>query len=134
MATFPPQKKQVVNQGGDVPDGNFDLQMGDGGFGIYNACVSDGTSVPQFDGSASQWGNQYGGWYNRNGLFFVYFILVLVLSLNLLFQTVTTFLPTLTATPPTLTTCKICALGHLTRVSGNLLSDSLLFSLLSLPC
>lgn len=41
---------QVVNQGGDVPDGNFDLQMGDGGFCIYDACVSAGTyfNQPQF--------------------------------------------------------------------------------------
>ena len=28
---------RVVNQGGDVPDGNFDLQVGDGGFGIFDA-------------------------------------------------------------------------------------------------
>ena len=48
--------------GGDVPDGNFDLQMGDGGFGIFDACVSAGTSAPQYDGTASQWGNTYGGW------------------------------------------------------------------------
>jgi hypothetical protein len=47
---------QVVNQGGDVPDGNFDLQMGDGGFCIYDACVSAGTSLPKYDGSAFQWG------------------------------------------------------------------------------
>jgi len=52
---------QVVNQGGDVPDGNFDLQMGDGGFGIFDACVSAGTSVPQFAGDATAWGDTYGG-------------------------------------------------------------------------
>jgi hypothetical protein len=56
---------QVVNQGGDVPDGNFDLQMGDGGYGIFDACVKDGTSMPQFDGTGSQWGNTYGGWDTR---------------------------------------------------------------------
>lgn len=60
---------QVVNQGGDVPDGNFDLQMGDGGFGAWNACTNSGTSVPQFDGSSSQWGNEYGGWYTRDGCY-----------------------------------------------------------------
>ena len=27
---------QVVNQGGDVPDGNFDLQVGDGGYGAFD--------------------------------------------------------------------------------------------------
>jgi hypothetical protein len=57
---------QAVNQGGDVPDGNFDLQMGDGGFGIYNGCSSGGTSVPQYPGSDSQWGNKYGGWYSES--------------------------------------------------------------------
>ena len=58
---------QVVNQGGDVPDGNFDLQVGDGGYGVFDACVSDGTSVPQFDGSGSQWGAIYGGWGDISG-------------------------------------------------------------------
>ena len=53
---------QVVNQGGDVPDGNFDLQVGDGGYGVFDACVADGTTVPQFDGAGSQWGAIYGGW------------------------------------------------------------------------
>jgi len=58
---------QVVNQGGDVPDGNFDLQVGDGGYGAFDACVADGTSVPQFDGSGSQWGAIYGGWSDISG-------------------------------------------------------------------
>jgi len=55
---------QVVNQGGDVPDGNFDLQMGDGGFGVFDACVSGsgGTSVPQYSGTTAAWGATYGGW------------------------------------------------------------------------
>ena len=35
---------QVVNQGGDVASGQFDLQMGDGGFGKYNGCT-DPTSA-----------------------------------------------------------------------------------------
>jgi len=52
---------QVVNQGGDVANGNFDLQVGDGGFGLYNACTNDFTAVPQYAGSSSQWGNTYGG-------------------------------------------------------------------------
>jgi len=53
---------QVVNSGGDVPDNNFDLQMGDGGFGIFNGCTNDYTPLPQFDGSSANWGDQYGGW------------------------------------------------------------------------
>ena len=53
---------QVVNSGGDVPDVNFDLQMGDGGFGIFNGCTNDYTPLPQFDGTSAQWGDQYGGW------------------------------------------------------------------------
>lgn len=55
---------QVVNQGGDVPDGNFDLQLGDGGTGLFNACTNAGSGVPQYDGSVNQWGNTYGGWRN----------------------------------------------------------------------
>lgn len=47
---------QVVNYGGDVPPGNFDLQVADGGFGIYDACTSSGTKMPQFNGSISLWG------------------------------------------------------------------------------
>jgi hypothetical protein len=58
---------QVINQGGDVPNGNFDLLMGDGGFGIYNACSDDSTSVSQFDGPGSLWGVTYGGWDVRAG-------------------------------------------------------------------
>lgn len=50
---------QVVNQGGDVPDGNFDLQVGDGGFGLNGACVQ--SNLPQFAGDASVWGAVYGG-------------------------------------------------------------------------
>lgn len=58
---------QVVNQGGDVPDGNFDLQTGDGGYGLFDACVQDGSGVPQFDGVGSQWGAIYGGWSDISG-------------------------------------------------------------------
>jgi len=58
---------QAVNQGGDVADGNFDIQTGDGGYGIFNACVSSGTPLPQFGGTATQWGDQYGGWSQLSG-------------------------------------------------------------------
>lgn len=47
---------QVVNFGTDVPLGNFDVQISDGGFGIYNACTQESTKMPQFDGPASLWG------------------------------------------------------------------------------
>jgi hypothetical protein len=47
---------QVVNYGTDVPLGNFDVQISDGGFGIYNACTQESTTMPQFDGPASLWG------------------------------------------------------------------------------
>lgn len=47
---------QIINYGGDVPSGNVDLQVGDGGFGLYNACVAPDTEMPQFSGSAEVWG------------------------------------------------------------------------------
>jgi len=54
---------QGVNTGSDVTGNQFDLQVGDGGAGIFNACV--GGSTPgvdsMFPGSKSAWGNQYGG-------------------------------------------------------------------------
>ena len=52
---------QVVNQGSDVNQNNFDLQTADGGFGIFDACVVDGSAVPQYDGSGDAWGNNLGG-------------------------------------------------------------------------
>jgi len=47
---------QIVNYGSDVPNGNVDLQVGDGGFGLYDACTSESTKMPQFDGLRSAWG------------------------------------------------------------------------------
>ena len=58
---------QSINQGGDVPDANFDIQVGDGGFGLNNACTVGTTTSPQFDGTASQWGAIYGGWSSITG-------------------------------------------------------------------
>lgn len=52
---------QVVNQGADVHDDNFDIQTADGGFGIFNACVMDGTTVPQYSGTGEVWGDILGG-------------------------------------------------------------------------
>jgi len=47
---------QIVNSGTDVVSGNVDVQIGDGGFGLYSACTIDSTKMPQFDGLASVWG------------------------------------------------------------------------------
>ena len=65
---------QAVNTGGDVSSGQFDILMGGGGFGIYDACSSDcqngrvcsggHCNAPQFTGDFSAWtpnGNCYGG-------------------------------------------------------------------------
>ena len=52
---------QVVNQGSDVDEHNFDLQTADGGFGIFDACVIDGTSLPQYSGTGDAWGDILGG-------------------------------------------------------------------------
>ena len=57
---------QVINQGADVPDGNFDLMVGDGGFGLYDACSSDGTSVPMYSAPGPAWGDLLGGVNNRS--------------------------------------------------------------------
>lgn len=51
----------MVNQGSDVHEGSFDLQMGDGGFGIFDACVAPDTSVPMYPGDATVWNYRYGG-------------------------------------------------------------------------
>jgi hypothetical protein len=58
---------QVVNQGGDVSTNQFDLQMGDGGFGIFNGCAAPTSkgAAPMFDGSTSSFGTKYGGWTNK---------------------------------------------------------------------
>lgn len=47
---------QIVNAGGDVPNGNVDLQTGDGGFGLFGACTISSTTMPQFSGTAAVWG------------------------------------------------------------------------------
>jgi len=53
---------QVVNQGLDVPDGNFDLMLADGGFGLFDACTAPASNNPQFYGKSSLWGEVFGGW------------------------------------------------------------------------
>ena len=58
---------QVVNQGSDVHEGNFDLLLADGGFGLFDACTNSGTSIPQYGANASSWGSPYGGVYTSNG-------------------------------------------------------------------
>jgi hypothetical protein len=55
---------QVVNQGSDVPDGNFDMMIADGGFGLFDACA-DGAQ-PQYATTPSVWGDVYGGVPNIN--------------------------------------------------------------------
>lgn len=56
---------QVINQGADVPDGNFDLMVADGGFGLYDSCSADGTSVPMYGAPSDVWGELLGGVHNR---------------------------------------------------------------------
>ena len=73
-----PSKKffivQAVNTGSDVSSGQFDILVGAGGFGIYDACASDckdgrvcsggHCNAPQYSGGFSAWtpdGNCYGG-------------------------------------------------------------------------
>lgn len=58
---------QVINQGGDVSSGQFDLFMGDGGFGIFDACAAPttGGSPAMYSGDKSAFGRQYGGWANK---------------------------------------------------------------------
>lgn len=58
---------QSINTGSDVAGNQFDLQVGDGGAGIFNACVggdSPGANT-MFPGSKDAWGKQYGGVDNR---------------------------------------------------------------------
>ena len=65
---------QAVNTGSDVSSGQFDIFIGAGGFGIYDACSSDCQSgqvcsgghcnAPQYSGDFHAWtpsGNCYGG-------------------------------------------------------------------------
>ena len=74
---YPTKKKyivQAVNTGSDVSSGQFDILVGAGGFGIYDACSSDckngrvcgggHCNAPMFSGDFSVWtpdGNCYGG-------------------------------------------------------------------------
>jgi len=58
---------QNVNSGGDVNDTQFDLQQGDGGFGIFNTCANNPdskTTYSMYPGTTNDWGNVYGGWNN----------------------------------------------------------------------
>lgn len=58
---------QSINTGSDVSGNQFDLQVGDGGAGLFNACAggsSPGTNS-MFSGSKDAWGHQYGGVDNR---------------------------------------------------------------------
>ena len=57
---------QVINQGADVPDGNFDLMLGAGGFGLYDSCSSAGTSIPMYNAPSDAWGELLGGIHNRS--------------------------------------------------------------------
>lgn len=50
---------QSINTGSDVAGNQFDLQVGDGGAGLFNNCA--GSSWSMFPGSTSSWGHQYGG-------------------------------------------------------------------------
>lgn len=56
---------QVVNTGYDMTNPNqFDLQMGAGGMGAFNACAGD-VSISMYSGNKSQWGLVYGGIQNE---------------------------------------------------------------------
>jgi hypothetical protein len=50
---------QSINTGSDVQGNQFDLQVGDGGFGANNKCA--GTSTSMYPGGTAAWGNMYGG-------------------------------------------------------------------------
>merc|ERR1711934_1197557 len=54
---------QSINTGHDVSGNQFDLQVGNGGAGLFNTCA--GGTRPgwdsMYDGSTSAWGKQYGG-------------------------------------------------------------------------
>merc|ERR1711907_799419 len=59
---------QSINTGSDVSGNQFDLQVGDGGAGLFNACAG-GTSPGKnsmFSGSKDAWGHQYGGVGNQS--------------------------------------------------------------------
>jgi hypothetical protein len=50
---------QSINTGSDVWGNQFDLQVGDGGFGAFDSCA--GASGSMFPGDYSAWGKMYGG-------------------------------------------------------------------------
>lgn len=50
---------QAINTGSDVQGNQFDLQVGDGGFGANNKCA--GSSGSMYPGSTAAWGDMYGG-------------------------------------------------------------------------
>ena len=71
---------QAVNTGSDVGSGQFDIMVGGGGFGIYDACSSDcqygrvcsggHCNAPYYSGDFNAWtpdGNCYGGGVHNAG-------------------------------------------------------------------
>jgi len=50
---------QSINTGSDVQGNQFDLQVGDGGFGANNKCAGSSTSM--YPGGTAEWGDMYGG-------------------------------------------------------------------------
>jgi len=50
---------QSINTGSDVAGNQFDLQMGAGGMGMFDACTGGDNSM--YAGSAKAWGCPYGG-------------------------------------------------------------------------
>ena len=58
---------QVLNEGSDVATGQFDIQMGAGGFGLFNGCAAPTTAgaAPLFSGDKAAFGANSGGWSNR---------------------------------------------------------------------
>jgi len=63
---------QAINTGSDVQGNQFDLQVGDGGFGANNRCVGVGLGAASkgntfmFPGSSAVWGEMYGGVTSRD--------------------------------------------------------------------
>ena len=59
---------QVITQGGNTPDGYFNLMRADGGFSDqYTACSKSGSVVPMYSGTSAQWGGKNGGWADISG-------------------------------------------------------------------
>lgn len=58
---------QAINTGPDVTGNQFDLQIGDGGFGANNKCAGgSGGGSSMFPGDVSAWGAMYGGVSDRS--------------------------------------------------------------------